>query len=78
MTTTETIYDALCPWPYFQPYGMVTRPAQKPKRKKRTHRATKRSWLAVDLATTKYRQRVVPNKKRSNNRSKITLGGNNA
>lgn len=71
----EMIYDELCPWPYFQAYGMVTRPVQKPKRKKAAPRSTKRSWIAVDLASQKYHQRVVPNKKRKNDRSKVTLGG---
>lgn len=72
---TEVFYDDLCPWPYFQPYGLVARPAQKPKRKKRAPRSSKRSWIAVDLGTPKYRQRVVPNKKRKNDRSKVTLRG---
>lgn len=71
---TEMIHDEICPWPYFQAYGLVVRPAQKPKRKKRV-RSSKRSWIAADLGTRKYHQRVVPNKKRKLDRSKVTLGG---
>lgn len=66
---TEMIHDDHCPWPYFQAYGLVARPIQKPKRKKRAPRSTKRSWIAADLGTRKYHQRVVPNKKRKLDRS---------
>lgn len=72
---TQMIYDEFSPWPYHKPYGMVARPKQKPKRKKRASRSAKRSWIAVDLATPKYHQRIVPNKKRQNKRGKVTLGG---
>ena len=74
MPATETFYDEFCSWPYFKPYGMVERPIQKPKRAKR-RRASKKSAIALDLRTPKYKPRVIPNKKRANKRTKVTLGG---
>ena len=71
MPRTETIYDEMCAWPYFVPYGMVERPIQKPKKSK--HR--RRSSAAKALGLPIFRQKVVPNKKRTNKRSKVTLGG---
>lgn len=71
----EMIYDEFCPWPFHQPYGLVAAPKKPRARKPRRPRASKRSWLAVDLAKPKYHQRIIPNKKRKNDRSKVTLGG---
>lgn len=71
---TETIYDEFCPWPFYMPYGMVERPIQKPKRVRKP-RSSKRSWIAKDLFTPKYKPRVIPNKKRKKDRSKVTSGG---
>ena len=53
-----TITDEFCGWPYFQPYQFT----QKAPRKKR---ASKRSTIAKDLRTPKYKPRVIPNKKRA-------------
>jgi hypothetical protein len=69
MTQPVTITDEFCGWPYWQPY-VYLRKTFKPRKAPK-----KRSAPAKDLATPKYRQRIVPNKKRKTVRKKVTLGG---
>lgn len=64
---TETVFDEFCPWPFWQPYGLVDRPvvkAKKPHKPRRPRAATK----------ALFKPKVIPNKKRKNVRGKVELG----
>jgi hypothetical protein len=50
------IYDELCAWPYYAPYGMVTAPKVKKPKKPRKSRA-KPKWLAPDWMSRTQRPR---------------------
>jgi len=54
----ETVTDTICGWPYFAPYVFQQRKKNKPRVPK------PRSAEAKALAEPKYKQRVIPNKKR--------------
>jgi hypothetical protein len=71
MAKTEMVYDEFCPWPFYQPYGMVEVVVKKPPRKRKPRRRSAAKALALPI----FRQKVIPNKKRQNDRSKVTLGG---
>jgi hypothetical protein len=67
---SETIYDEFCPWPFWQPYGLVERPIVKPKkpRKPRARAATKALFTSA-----LFKPKVIPNKKRKNTRGKVRV-----
>lgn len=68
---TETIYDPFCPWPFWQPYGLVERPVVKPKkpRKPRRPRAATKALFTNGL----FKPKVIPNKKRVTRRGKVEV-----
>jgi hypothetical protein len=60
MPKLETIHDEFMPWPYYQVYGMVERPIQKPKKAARRRRSSAAKALGLPI----FRAKVSPNKKR--------------
>lgn len=73
----ETITEAFCGWPYYQPYVFTRKiPRIVRPRKARTKKGAtpkRRSPIASDLFTPKYAKRVVPNKKRKAKAPAVTL-----
>lgn len=68
---TETIYDEFCPWPFWQPYGLVERKMMKPKKPRKPRRA--RAATKALFTNPLFKPKVIPNKKRVTRRGKVEL-----